>query len=408
MPTILQINTVVNSGSTGRIAEGIGEICIQQGWISYIGFGRNDNESSSKKIRVGNNFDIKWHGVETRLFDRHGLASKNATKKFIEVIQDINPDIIHLHNLHGYYLNIEILFNYLAKINKPVVWTLHDCWAITGHCTHFSFIGCEKWKSQCGNCPQKKEYPASYIIDNSYYNYNKKKELITSVNKIVIVGVSRWLIDKVENSFLYKYSNRVIYNGIDLKKFKPFENCEDVKEKYAIPKEKFIMLGVASVWSDRKGLSDFMKLSHKLLNDEIIVLVGIKKRIINKLPSNIIGIERTENVEELAKLYSLSDVLLNLTKEDSYPTINLEAIACGTPVITYKTGGSPESINTSTGFVVERENIEELYEKIKLLKSNTKKIYTDKCRKIAISNFNQNDRFKEYIDLYEELLQREC
>lgn len=403
---LLQINTVINSGSTGRIAEEIGQKAMSLGWESYIAYGRNDRPSKSHKIKIGNEIDLKWHGAETRLFDRHGFASVNATKKLIEQVKYIKPDIIHLHNVHGYYLNIDILFNYLACANVSLVWTLHDCWTFTGHCTHFSYIGCEKWKTHCESCPQKKEYPASYFRDRSYSNYRQKKNLFTSVDKMTIVGVSQWLSNRVSESFLSKFSNKVIHNGIDLSAFYPIDNCADIMDKYKIPRHKFILLGVAGVWSDRKGLADFVELSKTLEKDEIVVLVGTNKKIIRKLPSNIIGIERTENVNELAKLYSASEVLLNLTKEDSYPTINMEAIACGTPVITYNTGGSPESIAPTTGFVSSQGNLSEIRDRINEIKKIGKENYSNPCREYALANFDKDVKYNEYIQLYNNLLKQ--
>lgn len=190
---LLQINSIVNSGSTGRIAEEIGQTAIKAGWDSYIAYARKYGSSNSKLIKIGNNIDIKMHGLKTRMFDKHGLASKNATRNFITEIEKIKPDIIHLHNIHGYYINIEILFKYLKYSNIPIVWTLHDCWPITGHCTHFAFIGCEKWKSQCNNCPQKNSYPSSWLFDRSEKNFNLKKELFTSLPNLTLVPVSKWL-----------------------------------------------------------------------------------------------------------------------------------------------------------------------------------------------------------------------
>ena len=311
MKTLLQINSVINSGSTGRIAEEIGQTAIAAGWESYIAYGRNVRPSSSKLIKIGTDKDIKLHGLQTRLFDRHGLGSRGATDEFIKQIEVIKPDIIHLHNLHGYYINIEVLFHYLKKVNVPVVWTFHDCWPITGHCSYFTFIGCEKWKTQCYECPQKRGYPASYFIDRSKKNYNLKKELFNSLSNLTLVPVSQWLSGILKESFLQNYPIKVINNGINTEVFKR-SLSSDFRNKYGL-KDKFTLLGVASVWDERKGLKDFIELSKLLDSGYQIVLVGLTKKQIEQLPENILGIERTESVDALADIYATSDVFINPT-----------------------------------------------------------------------------------------------
>lgn len=405
MKTLLQINVVVNSGSTGRIAEEIGQMAKVSGWSSYIAYGRNERPSQSKLIKIGTEWDIKMHGLQTRLFDRHGLASKTATKKLIRQIKKINPQIIHLHNIHGYYLNIEILFRFLKQANIPVVWTLHDCWPITGHCTHFEFVDCEKWKTQCIACPQKKEYPASYFIDRSPKNFKLKKELFSSVPDLTLVPVSNWLANILKESFLKNTPITVIHNGINTDIFQPTTD-QTIRAKYNL-NSKFIILGVASVWSPRKGLQDFIELSKKLNSNFQIVLVGLSKKQVKSLHANIIGIERTESVEELAKLFSASDVFVNPTYEDNFPTTNLESLACGTPVITYKTGGSPEAIDNFTGIIVEKGDINGLVAAIQKIKEKGKAFYTEACVKRTHQLYKKEDRYQEYLNLYESLVSKQ-
>lgn len=395
---LLQINSVVNWGSTGRICEEIGQKAISHGWDSYIAYGRNAFSSKSNIIQIGTNRDIYLHGLQTRLFDNHGFASKSSTEKFVREISNIKPDIIHLHNLHGYYLNIDILFNYLSKQNIPIIWTLHDCWPITGHCTYFSYIGCNKWKTHCEKCPQKREYPASFFKDNSYFNYEKKRALFTSIDDITLVPVSKWLSRIINESYLKKYPIKIIHNGIDTDIFKPMDT-DSVKQKYNL-QNKFVILGVASVWERRKGFMDFKELS-KLLDDKmVIVLVGLKPAQIRDLPKNIIGIERTKNINELVTLYALSDVFINPTWEDNFPTTNLESLACGTPVITYNTGGSVESINSKTGFIIEQGDIGEMKNAIDTVHNNGKQEYSEACQNHARKYFNKNERYEKYIELY--------
>jgi putative colanic acid biosynthesis glycosyltransferase len=401
---ILQINSVVNSGSTGRIAEEIGQTAMAAGWKSYIAYGRNDRPSQSELIKIGNDWDIKMHGLQTRLFDKHGLGSRSATIELIGKIKEISPDIIHLHNIHGYYINIEILIQYLKEINTPVVWTFHDCWPFTGHCTHFTYVGCEKWKTQCFECPQKTEYPASWLVDRSEKNFYLKKELFTSLFNLTLVPVSNWLSGILKESFLQGYPIKLIHNGINTDVFKP-STSRYFRSKHGL-EHKFLLLGVASVWSPRKGLKDFFELSKHLNSDYQIVLVGLSRKQIEQLPNNILGIERTESVEELAEVYASCDVYVNPTYEDNFPTTNLESLACGTPVITYKTGGSPEAIDELTGIVVEQGNIAKLIDAFEMVKNKGKQYYSDACVNRAHRLYKKEDRFKDYLKLYEELLSK--
>jgi len=402
---LLQINVVVNSGSTGRIAEGIGQVAMENGWESYIAFGReHERPSKSHKIRIGTDWDIKMHGVQTRVLDNHalGISSRSATKEFIKEIEQIKPDVIHLHNVHGYYINVEVLFNYLSKLDTPVVWTFHDCWPFTGHCAYFDYAGCDKWKTGCYECPLKKSYPASFVIDRSKKNYEDKKRLFNSVKNITLVPVSDWLGNYFKDSFLHKYNVRMIHNGIDTSVFQPKENNPSI-DKYNLT-DKFVILGVASIWGFRKGLQDFIKMNETISSHHQIVLVGLSDKQIKELPDNIIGIARTESVNELADLYSAADVFVNPTYEDNFPTTNLEALACGIPVITYNTGGSPEAVDTDTGIVVEKGNTDALIDAINEIKQKGKAHYSDACVSRAHRLYRKEDRFKEYIDLYGEVM----
>lgn len=404
---LLQIDACANSGSTGRIAEGIGQIVMANGWESYIAYGRRANKSESQLIRIGNKYDIYFHGLLTRVFDNHalGLSSKRATIKFIKEIERINPDIIHIHNSHGYYLNNEVLFKYLAQKNIPVVWTQHDCWAFTGHCAHFDFIGCDRWKTQCYSCPQKRSYPASYFIDNSKRNFLKKKKLYNSINNMTIVCVSYWLGDLVEESFLNKYQIKVIQNGIDINAFN-IRDFEDVEIKYNL-NDKFIILGVAGVWTDSKGFKDFIELSKLIKEDERIVLVGLTKDQIKSLPNNIYGIERTESVEELAQLYSIADVYFNASVEETFGLTTVEAFACGTPAIVYNKTAIPEVIDEKVGWIVEQGDIKSLYKIVVELKNEPellRKVREKNCRFKAERLYNKDIKFKEYFELYKQLI----
>jgi glycosyltransferase involved in cell wall biosynthesis len=402
--TLLQINTEINAGSHGKIAEAIGQLAMERGWESYIAYGKNPRPSQSHAYRIESTLGRKWHGIQTRLFDRCGLSSVRATKKLIKKIQAIQPDLIHLHNLHGYYLNIELLFNYLSTTTIPIVWTLHDCWPITGHCAHFSFIGCEKWKTHCEHCPYKRGYPASYGLDRSYKNYQLKKELFTSVQNMTLVPVSDWLAGIISQSYLKEYPIKTIHNGVDTSIFYP-RPTHDLRLKHQLS-NKFILLGVAIVWDKRKGLQDLYQLSQQLKPDELLILVGLTNKQLRQIPPNIQRISHTENTEQLAQLYSMADVYLNPTWEDNFPTTNLEALACGTPVISYRTGGSPEAISPETGFVVEQGDLKAFRAAIDTVKSKGKSFYSNACRERAVKQFNKNTQFLEYICLYDQLVNK--
>ncbi|PKD43250.1 glycosyltransferase [Rhodohalobacter barkolensis] len=399
---ILQINTSVNTGSTGRITEQIGRKAIQNGHISSIAYGVSGSEDSrSKLIKVGSRPEMMLHGLKTRMFDLHGFGSKNATLALIDKIKIIKPDVIGLHNLHGYYLNIEVLFNFLKESQKSVVWTFHDCWPFTGHCTYFDSVGCKKWINGCYDCPKTRFYPASYGLDNSKWNYEKKKELFNGLENLRIVTPSQWLAGLVKKSFLKKYPVDVIHNGVDIDIFTP--QAKELPSGFEQDERK-IVLGVASVWDKRKGLEDFKKLRQILDKSFRIVLVGLNNEQLSDLPSGITGIARTENVHQLAALYGLAEVFVNPTWQDNFPTTNIESLACGTPVITYDTGGSPESINRQTGKKVDQGDITGIKNAIVEIAEKGKSFYKDKCREQAISHYDKNDRFQDYVNLYEELV----
>ncbi len=388
---VLQINSVCGIRSTGRICTDIADILEQNGHECKIAYGRYGVPEKYKKnaVKIGSDFDIYYHVAKSRIFDNSGFESKKSTEKFIKWIKEYNPDIIHLHNIHGYYINIEILFKYLAEADKPVIWTLHDCWAFTGHCAYFSAACCDKWESGCGECQLKKEYPASNFFDRSSKNWLEKKRLFTSVKNMTLVTPSEWLAQIVRRSFLGQYSVKVINNGIDLDVFKPTES--KFRDKYDL-NDKKIILGVASIWDTRKGLDDFVKLSHIIDSSYRIVLVGISEAQMKTLSSNIIGITKTNNAKELAEIYTAADVFVNFTYEDNYPTVNLEAQACGTPVITYNTGGSIES--------VPNENIIDQGDIKSFLKMTSYKCYD---KENIADKFDKTKKFNEYIEKYKEL-----
>lgn len=400
---IFQINSDYQYGSTGRIVSELQEKILLSGGKCTIAYGRQRIKgiNNSHVILIGNTLDNYLHLAKTRIFDAHGFGSYSATKKLIKKIDELQPDVIHLHNLHGYYIHIGLLFKYLKKIRKPVIWTLHDCWTFTGHCSHYDYIGCDKWRKMCHHCVLKGEYPTSYFIDRSSKNYQQKKKIFTGIYNITFVTPSRWLMREVKNSYLNEYPVKVINNGIDIDVFKPI--LSDIKRFYNL-EGKFLILGLASIWGERKGLQYFIDLAGRLKPDEKIILVGVSEGQIKKLPDGIIGVRSTNSTLRLAEIYSSADVFVNPTLEDNYPTTNLEAMACGTPVITFNSGGSAESIKEGCGMVVERGNLEELVQAISVIKKNRKNYYAANCRQHALSSFNKNARFEEYIELYRTVL----
>lgn len=401
MIKVLQINSRVNSGSTGRITEDIGVVLLKSGYRSIIAAAYTEKSSSSEVIQVGYEIDRIFHGIRTRLFDRHGFGSKNTTRQFITVLENLNPEIIHLHNIHGYYLHIGILIDYLKDKGTPLVWTFHDCWPFTGHCAYFDSVSCIKWQSQCSACPMKHGYPQSWLIDNSRDNFTRKRKLFTGLPKMILVSPSQWLADHLHKSFLSSYDIRVINNGVDLSKFRPADSSH-VKERFKLS-SKYI-IGVAGIWNSRKGLEDFIKLRGLLKQDIDIVLVGLTPGQINKLPGGIIGIAKTDSIEELAALYSGAEVFVNPTYVDNFPTVNIESLACGTPVITYNTGGSPEAIDENTGVVLKKGDIAGIVKALDTVTRSADRYSTRLCRERAELMFSAADRYKDYIKLYEELI----
>lgn len=400
---VLHINTALVTDAPGRIAEEIGKVLISNGHESYIGYGRFTRPIASKSIKIGNKPDQLLHVLKTRLFDTHGFGSTSATEKFIYDIRQIDPDIIHLHNLHGYFLNVEVLFKYLKSAGKPIVWTLHDCWPFTGHCSHYDYVGCDRWKTKCYSCPNKNAYPTSWLLDNSTQNYFRKKGLFTGLDSMRIVAPSGWLANQVKESFLKDYPMEVLSNGVNLAIFKPHNEIDSIKERYGL-KGKRLILGVASFWGRHKGLDDFIRLSSLIPGDTTIALIGLNKKQQEGLPANIIGISRTENVDELAAFYSAADVFVNPTYVDTFPTTNLEALACGTPVVTYNTGGSPESLDQETGMVVEKGDLTGLSEAVKSILDQGKKHYAEKCIARAQLLYNKEECYLKYLDLYKKML----
>lgn len=411
---IVLVNTISGATSTGRICVDLYQTASEAGHEPYIAMGRGSQPAGIEGYLIGNKFDFGMHVLKNFFEGKAGFGSSHVTKKFLKWLDSVNPDVIHLHNIHGFYINVELLFDYLKSHDIAVVWTLHDCWAFTGHCAYFDYIGCEKWnvkKEGCHDCPvHKTSYPYAIFKDNTIWNYAKKKQVFTGVKNLTIVTPSQWMAGLVRESFLQEYKTVVIPNGINLESFKPLsEEQQKLREKqYAGYKHKTI-LGVANRWEERKGLHYFEQLVDRLPDHYTIELIGLNKvqtkQMKDKYPSGkLLPIDRTRNVELLASIYRTADAFVNPTLEDNFPTTNLEALACGTPVITFATGGSGESIDESCGVIVKQGDIDALTEAI--IKVCEEKPFTsENCRKRSL-RYDRQARYHDYLQLYEECVKK--
>lgn len=367
---VLIINSVCGVGSTGRIAAGIAEGFEGQGHEVKVAFGRKAPASGTERyaVRIGNRFSVGVHFLATKLLDRHGLGSAGATRRFLHWAESYDPDLVWLHNVHGYYINYAELFRWIkSRPDMEVRWTLHDCWAFTGHCSHFLLSECEKWKTGCDGCISKHAYPSSILPDRSKRNYRDKKISFTGVKNMKIITPSNWLNGCVRESFFREYEIQTVYNKVDENIFRPVEDRARIREAYkkylknGEYDRKKIILGVAGVWTREKGYEDFVKLSELLPEEYQIVMVGLSKKQMQKLPDKITGVPRTSSREELSLLYNGALYYVNLTYEDTFPTTNLEAVACGVRVITYDTGGCRETVKEND-FVVRTGDLKRVAE----------------------------------------------
>ena len=394
---VLEINSVCGTGSTGRICTDLAQLLTQRGDMCAVGYGRGyvPPQAQAYAHRIGGPWDCRLHGMETRLFDAHGFGSRRATREFLRWAAEWKPDVVHLHNLHGYYLQVEELFAFLKAKELPVVWTLHDCWAFTGHCAHFAAANCMQWQTGCRKCPLSREYPACYGPSGAARNYTRKQTAFTGVKNLTLAAPSQWLADLTAQSFLKDYPVQVIPNGIDLTQFRPVPS--DIRSRLGIPAEKKLILGVAGVWTERKGLLDFFRLADILGSSAQVLLVGLSEKQKQALPANVMGVTRTESIRELAELYTAADVFLNLTYEDNFPTTNLEALACGAPVVTYRTGGSPESVTELCGAIIPCGDVSAAAQVVM-----EKRWKQQNCTAQA-AKYDKQQRFQEYLSLYDRL-----
>lgn len=392
---VVQINIVCGRGSTGKICEGISRVLNGCGVENYILYTSGYSEYPYA-IKCEEPLH-KLQALRSRVLGNYGFNSKKTTEIILAELEHIKPDVVHLHNMHGHNCNLDQLMDYFRSHRTKLVWTFHDCWAFTAYCPHFVMAGCDKWRTGCHHCVQAKTF--SWFTDRSSWLYEKKRKAFEGLD-LTIVTPSQWLANMVKESFLKDYRVQVIHNGIDLKVFQPIQS--DFREKYQVGKEKFILLGVAVEWVPRKGADVFIRLAQRLDPDKFqIVLVGTDEKIDKLLPKNVISIHRTQNQTELAEIYSAADLFVNPTREDTFPTVNMESLACGTPVLTFRTGGSPECIDESCGRVVDCDDEEALFQEI--LRIANQPFEREACLKKA-EGFDQKDRYAEYMDLYGRVL----
>ena len=398
---VVQINAVCGSGSTGRICRELNDMLLQNGHEGLVlyGNGRMDYLPSHK---VSRDIEVKAHGLLSRVLGKNAAYSPAATRDILNVLEKYKPDVVHLHNLHGNYVNLKPLLQYLAENDIPTVLTLHDCWFFTGKCTHYTAEGCDRWKTGCHDCPKLRADIPSWFFDRTAEMWEEKKRLFGAIPRLAVIGVSDWITGEAKQSFLADAKIvKTIHNGIDLQVFKP--TVGHVPEKYGLSKSKKTLLGVAAGWGRTKGLDVFIELSRRLDDTQYqIVLVGTDKNVDTQLPPIIISIHRTEKQRELAELHTAADLFVNPTRQDTFPTVNMEAIACGTPALTFRTGGSPEILDDLTGSVVDCDDIDALEREIIRICEESPFSQSD-CLKRAKS-FDKAIRYREYLEIYDGVL----
>jgi glycosyltransferase involved in cell wall biosynthesis len=398
---VLQINTVCGVGSTGRTSTELAENLISNGNKCMIAYGQGSTDFKYS-YKIGSKIENNLHNILSRVLGKQGYFSKRGTRRLIEKLRVFDPDVIHLRNLHGNYLNLELLFKYLIEVQKPVIWSLHDCWAYTGKCAHYTEIACYKWETHCHHCPQIQEYPPSILLDKSHTMFTDKKKWFTSINNLTIIPVSNWLGSEVKKSFLGKYPIIPIYDWINHEIFKPYQ--ESVKHKYGIPEEFFLVLGISAGWtSNSPKFQDFLALSKILPEDFQIVLIGTKPKGLS-FPSNIIHIPYVNDTIELAKLYSNADVYVHLSREDTFGKVIAEALSCGTPAIVYNATACPEVVGESCGYVVKKGDIKQIKDKIITIQYNGKAHYSNNARQYVLNNFDITKNIQATLDVYKESL----
>lgn len=401
MARVVMVNTVL-SGSHGRIMRDIAERAREMGHETILAFGRGP-DAGEGTVRIGSRRDVLTHVALTRLLDRHARGSRGATRQFVKELEATRPDLLHLHNVHGYYLHGETLFDYIRGNHIPVIWTHHDCWALTGHCSHFARADCLRWQTGCHDCPLKGEYPASYGLDASRENWRWKRAAFASVPSLRIVTPSRWLSEVIGESYLADVPRQTIPNGVDLELFTPGGDGAEARAALGIKPGRRLLLAVASPFDARKGFADALAVARRLADTTHVCLVGLTDKQAQGLPPNVTGMARTDGPEALVSLYRAADCLINPTYEDTYPTVNMEAMACGTPVASYRTGGAAEQMDGHCGIAVDAGQADALAQAAMAL-ADRREALRDACREYARARFDRQSALETYIGLYQTML----
>ena len=397
---VLQINSVYGSGSTGNIVKNLMLTMRDEGIEPLAAYGIGKEVKDSNILKFSDNLSVNTDILLSRITGRAGCFNRKGTAVLINLIKEKQPDIIHLHNIHGFYINVPMLLKFLKQYGRPVVWTMHDCWTFTGHCAHFETIDCDKWHTHCENCKGLWKYPTSYK-DRSKKNFDEKKELFSGLQKLTIVAPSQWLAECVKSSYLKDYQVRVINNGIDLNVFRPIKT--NLRSELGI-NDGAMILGMANKWLNPRNKDTVMNIAEALEGKGKAVIIGSEEQNMHK---NIICVPTVTNASKMAEYYSVADMFINLTLEDTFPTVNIEALACVIPIITYKTGGSPEILNGDTGYCVDKFDFNDIIEKIDVILRNGRSFYEEKCIARANNRYDYKKKFLEYIELYKEIMAKE-
>jgi putative colanic acid biosynthesis glycosyltransferase len=398
---VIQINGVASAGSTGKIVTQLSEVMHSEGIENYIiSAGYKETTERDNVYFCSSYIGVRTHQILGNLLGDTGFHSYLATRKAISILKKNKPDVVHLHNIYSYFLNVETLLNYLKTHHITTIWTIHDFWAVTGHCTHFEVAGCYRWKKECGNCPQLRKFPYSRFFDRSATLLNKKKSIYDGWNTLYLATVSEWVANYLPDSILKGKEIRIIPNGVDTSVFKPLA----VEKPYEF-KEKFVILSVAMSWGANKGLNDLLSLASKMNEDELLVIIGLPEDKIDKLPTNVIGIPRTKNADELCNYYNIADVYVSASTEETMGLTVVEAMACGTPAVVYNKTALPELIADGCGYIC-RKTVDELYCGIQKIRTNGKAYYTDNCVKHARENYDKWNQYRKYCSFYYDCMRK--
>lgn len=390
---ILQINAVYGFRSTGIIIKDIAIALKKEGHEAYFAY-QTANERPENGYLIGNKFVWKWHALYSRVFGRQAYASKSSTKKLLKWIDTVQPDVVHLHNLHSNYINLNLLCDYLVEKNIATVITLHDCWYFTGKCSHYVAVGCDKWQKSCGNCPRLKQEQASLFFDNTSKVLKDKIKHLNSIPNLTIVGCSHWITEELKKSHLKPNKIEVIYNGVDTKIFTPHKS--DFRDKNSIGNQ-FLIMGMADKWCTDKNKEIVQQIIQNNL-DSKIVIVGCKESQKEEFKNvrNVIALGYITDRKELSDIYAASDVFVNLTHADTLPTVNMESICCGTPVITFDCCGSPELVDGDSGYIIKENDSRALLERLDMLRNKALQFNVLEKQK----KFDKDTCYQRYLDIY--------